>query len=49
MRVIREVSMDDRMWDDVWLVFRSGIWQQMTDQVRDNEKNTEDMIFSGHE
>lgn len=33
VRVIREVDMDEAMWDDVWLVFKEGIWNQMIEQV----------------
>uniref|UniRef100_A0A915CX25 Ral GTPase-activating protein subunit alpha/beta N-terminal domain-containing protein n=1 Tax=Ditylenchus dipsaci TaxID=166011 RepID=A0A915CX25_9BILA len=32
VRVIREVELDERMWDDVWLVFKAGIWTQMVEQ-----------------
>jgi hypothetical protein len=32
VRVIREVDVDERMWDDVWLVFKGGIWTQMIEQ-----------------
>ncbi len=32
IRVIREVDVDEAMWEDVGLVFREGIWTQMIDQ-----------------
>lgn len=33
VRVIREIDMEETMWDDVWLVFKKGIWNQMIEQV----------------
>lgn len=33
VRVIREVDVDERMWDDVWIVFKEGIWNQIIEQV----------------
>lgn len=32
VRVIREVDLDERMWDDVCQVFHIGIWTQMVEQ-----------------
>ncbi|KAI6202932.1 hypothetical protein M3Y94_00498200 [Aphelenchoides besseyi] len=32
VRVIREVDCDERMWDDVWRVFRSSVWTQVVEQ-----------------
>ncbi|KAI6182707.1 hypothetical protein M3Y97_00409700 [Aphelenchoides bicaudatus] len=32
VRVIRQVEVDERMWDNVWMVFRSAIWTQTIEQ-----------------
>uniref|UniRef100_A0A914DRJ0 Ral GTPase-activating protein subunit alpha/beta N-terminal domain-containing protein n=1 Tax=Acrobeloides nanus TaxID=290746 RepID=A0A914DRJ0_9BILA len=32
IRAIREVDVDERMWDEIWLVFRHGIWMTMVEQ-----------------
>lgn len=33
VRVIRQVDIDDRMWDNVLTVFCAGVWTQMIEQV----------------
>uniref|UniRef100_A0A7E4VIK5 Rap-GAP domain-containing protein n=1 Tax=Panagrellus redivivus TaxID=6233 RepID=A0A7E4VIK5_PANRE len=32
IRAIREVEIEEKMWDDVWAVFKTGFWQQMVHQ-----------------
>lgn len=31
--VIREIDLEDRIWDDVWLVFQTSVWTQVVEQV----------------
>jgi hypothetical protein len=33
VRVIRQVDIDEKMWDNVWAVFKGGMWTQMIEQV----------------